>query len=206
MFELLAIAPEDGWAFLRRHGALHLLRPPYQSWNLETVAEESLERALHQHGFIVDRRVFADWASLIAELKARTIAAYHAQGRQTADSETIRSLLHKAPRPVLQTFLDRVEHELLPNRERRAAFEILTELLGVRVLRDDTELYERTVELLRQGRADADDENVRRSELTDEAQALAEHFPLAAARYGADDLLGYARGVWERQQILAFGG
>ena len=51
MFHLLAIAPEDGWAFIRRGDEFLLVKSPYSEWALSRAEEEDLERSLGLHGF-----------------------------------------------------------------------------------------------------------------------------------------------------------
>ena len=148
MFRLLAIAPEDGWAFVRRDDELLLVKPPYSQRTLSRVEEVDLERSLSLQGFQAENRSFADWGSLIAHLQAEIVAAHEARGQSEPASEDIRELIHFAPHYILSNYLDRIEKELIPNREWEPALDLLTFLLGVEAVRSEATLYERTRRLL----------------------------------------------------------
>ncbi len=49
MFRLLAVASEDGWAFVRYGDELLLVKPPYSQWALSRAEEVDLERSLGLH-------------------------------------------------------------------------------------------------------------------------------------------------------------
>lgn len=202
MIELLAIAPDDGWAFVRRGRQIQVVRPPYQRWNLAIVPESTLEAAIQHHGFAAEEKTFPDWRSLIVHLKDQIVQTRQAQGRGAPDSEAIRNLVHRAPPKILGSYLDRIESELLPNRELEAALDILTRLLEVEAVKTNQDLYRRALHLLSRCRSIGETDE--RTQLVDEKTAWAKQYPRASHRYGADNLLALCQTVWQRGQILAF--
>lgn len=200
MFEILASAPEDGWAFVRRGEQIQLVRPPFQRWNLTIVPKSALETAIQHYGFAADRRTFPDWRSLIGYLKEQIVQSRTGQGKATPDPEAIRDLVLRAPPRILVGYLDRIEAELLPNQELKAAFEILTHLLEAEPVRSDQELRHRALTLL--SRCGPDREKDARLQLIDEKGSWGRRFPLISRKFGAENVLALSRVVWQSHQIL----
>lgn len=76
MLKLLAVAPEDGWAFVRvQDTTCCLVRPPYAKSNVLLADDAAVKTALSKHGFVspVDDRTFVDWATLIAFLNRQVL-------------------------------------------------------------------------------------------------------------------------------------
>ena len=204
MFRLLALAPEDGWAFVRRGGELLLVKPPYSQWTLSRAEEVDLERALGVHGFQTEDRCFADWASLIAHLRAQIVAAHEAKGQMEPAPEDLRELIHFAPPYILSQYLDRIERELIPNREWETALNLLTFLLGVEGIKGDASLHERTLRILESCRtAMLPSRHLR--ELTNPKREIEVRFPRASKQYGATEIAEYVRLVAQRRQVFAIG-
>lgn len=130
MIRLLAIAPEDGWAFVRSAERILLLRPPYGKRHHSAVEESVVARAVAVEGFEAADQAFPDWSALFAFLKERFLA-----GRPPLPSalapETVERILRHAPPSSLDRLLDRIEQELLPDRQWDAAGELLARFLTV---------------------------------------------------------------------------
>ncbi|MEO5349661.1 MAG: hypothetical protein H7836_08455 [Magnetococcus sp. YQC-3] len=151
MLELVAMAAEDGWAFVRTQDGLCVARPPYQGWSKEMATEEMLEQAICQHGFREAGGQFPDWSALIRHLKEAQVATWQATGDDPFTGQEIEELVHELSAEELEReFLDRVEQELLPAARWEAAERLLTKLLGMRVVRQSDPLNDRTCALLRQ--------------------------------------------------------
>jgi hypothetical protein len=116
MIRLLAIAPEDGWAFVRSADRILLLRPPYSKRRHPTVEESVVARAVAVEGFEAADQVFPDWSTLFAFLEERFLAGREALPAALAP-ESVERILRHAPRPVLESLLDRIEHELRTSAE-----------------------------------------------------------------------------------------
>jgi len=150
--EMLAIAPEDGWAFLRQGNKLMLLRPPYKQGNCSLVSEATMEKAVNHHSFTVEHDQFNDWNSLIHFLQARLVKERKALGYPSLGDRAGQELLRRAPKEIVVRFLDRIESELFPAQQWEAALEILTVLLDAPSVVKDPELSTRIHTLLRQYR------------------------------------------------------
>lgn len=202
MLQLLASAPEDGWAFVRKGDTVLLARPPYRQTSV--VDEETVEKALKQGGFVMEERSFPDWSQLLAYLKQRLVEFRQAQGRGAPDTETIRGLLHYAPLPILVNFLDRVERELLPNRELQPAQELLTRLLSVDLVRSESWLYQRTLALLTRCQQEIRAKAEQRVVLTSSARNFQQRFPSASKRYGSQEIFELRQGFQRQGTPFAF--
>jgi hypothetical protein len=150
MLELLAVAQEDGWAFVRVMDVTCLVRPPYKKSNVLGVDDAAVETALAKHGFVapIDDRTFGDWAALVARLNQQVLQSRSAAGRPVPELGAGEELLEVAPREVLAGFLDRVECELLPEHRLDHAANLLTAMLKLPAVRKDANLCERISVLL----------------------------------------------------------
>lgn len=188
MIRLLAMAPEDGWAFVRSANRTLLLRPPYGKRRHPAVEESAVARAVAVEGFEAADKAFPDWLALFAFLEERFLAGRKALPVALAP-EAVERILRHAPCSVLKNILDRIEHELLPGRQWDAAGELLARFLAV----DSPAtagLRSRAAELLvrcQQARSAAAQ---RWQRLADSAQA-----PLTAAKYGSESVRAYAERI-----------
>jgi hypothetical protein len=205
MLKLLASAPGDGWAFIKKDQRVVVIRPPYQQWTLTAVPEGTVEKALQHHGFVAQDRTFADWDSLIAHLREQFLAVRRDQGLKVPDTEELRSILHLAPAYLLAAFLDRVEMELLPQREWESAMELLTYLLGVEAVKTDSDLYNRTVQLLHESQRAKNIEELWRLKIKQVEDDFRRKFPQVLRTYGIEAVQGLAETISRRGQVFAFG-
>jgi hypothetical protein len=130
MIRLLALAPEDGWAFVRSADRILLLRPPYGKRRHPAVEEDAVIRAIAVEGFAAEDRAFPDWPALFAFLEERFLAGRKALPAALAQ-ESVERILRHAPRSALESLLDRIERELLPGRQWDVASELLVRFLTV---------------------------------------------------------------------------
>ena len=130
MIQLLAIAPEDGWAFVRSEGRILLLRPPYGKRRRPSVEEGTVARAVAMEGFEAADQVFPDWIALFAFLEERFLAGRKPLPAALAP-ESVERILRHAPGSALEKILNRIEHEFLPGRHWDAASELLARFLAV---------------------------------------------------------------------------
>ena len=206
MITLLAIAPEDGWAFVRKDGVILLVKPPYTKLATLQVDARTVENAVSTHGFehVPPERSFASWSGLISFLHGQVLESRKARGRPLPDSGVGESFLQVAPKEVLETFLARVEHELLPNKKWDHAQKLLLAMLKTPRVRSEEDLASRAALLLERAmKLEERAEELRRS-ACEEAEPLESDFPLAASRYGAERLKEQAHSICETHQIWAF--
>ena len=188
MIELLALAPEDGWAFVRSADRIVLLRPPYGKRRRPTVEESVVARAVAVEGFTAEDRGFADWDALLAFLKERFLANRPALPPALAP-ESIERILRHAPRSSLESLLDRIEREFLPDRQWDAAVELLARFLSV----DSpaiTEQRPRAVGLLVRCQQERSAARQRLQRLADSAEA-----PFATQKYGREPVRARAEEI-----------
>jgi hypothetical protein len=155
MLRLRAAAWEDGYAVVESDGALFMIRPPYRQVNKVAVPESDLESAVAKHGFSATDQSFEDWAALIEHLKRRFIEERKGQG-QVPDSARIKKLIERVPAYIVASYLDRIEDELLPQKQWRAANGVLAHLLRNPVVRQDPGLLDRVSVLLERVELESD--------------------------------------------------
>lgn len=75
MVQLIAHAPEDGWAYAREGDSILLLRPPYQG-NRLVVGPEDVERAVTVHGYLARDLLFKTERDLIQYLRDEVVRSW----------------------------------------------------------------------------------------------------------------------------------
>jgi hypothetical protein len=205
MIDLLATAFESGWAFARHDGRTYLVRPPYTTASRVVVSEPTVERAVHAYGFHAATGQFQDWASFIAFLRDQIVKAREKEGSLIpAEGEAGMRLLRHAPHAILVGYLDRVEKELIPSGEVRAARKILNAVLELDKVKMDQSLSARASRLRERCYAILEGEEQRREELANDLETLVQAFPKALARYG-QGLINFVANVQHRGRILEMG-
>jgi hypothetical protein len=144
-------------------------------------------RAVAVEGFKADDRIFPDWSALFAFLEEQFIAGREALPALTPQS--VERILRNAPRSVLEGLLDRVENDLLPNRQWDAVGELLARFLAVDSAATDG-LRSRAAELLVRWQQTRSGAEQRWHRLVDPAQA-----PLTTAKYGLETLRAHAERI-----------
>ena len=203
MLELLAIAPEDGWAFVRRDGQLILIKPPYRDSSLVRVSEDIIEKAVSQHGFDRLQEFYPGWGPLIDFLRAELANVRKSKLDILDDAELKFELLRDAPREILEDYLHRTESELIPSGEWRAALDVLTLLMRIDIVRQDASLYPRAIALLQRCNAGLAGNGRSRAELT--AEGVVRLFPAVTRKYPVASVMEYMRSVADRHQVMPLG-
>ena len=202
MLELLAIAPEDGWAYVRSDNRVYLVRPPYTPSNRTVVDERTVERAVQQHGFDAATQVLADWADLVGFLNDQVRRARSARGQVVTDEGIGAQILQFAPAEVLGRYLDRVEAQLLPCDKWDPAERLLSDMLSVEAVQQDRSLLERVSMLLKRTCAARQAAEASRQALAEDTARIPERFPRSASLYG-EGLPGYLRRISTDKQLFA---
>lgn len=188
MIRLLALAPEDGWAFVRSGERILLLRPPYGKRRHPAVEESTVARAVAVEGFEASDRTFPDWPAVMAFLEERFLAA-----RETLPPalmpQSVERILRHAPPSALEGLLDRIEHELLPGRHWDAASGLLARFLTVDAPATNG-LRSRAADLLDRCREMDSAFRQKRQGFVDAVQA-----PLTVEKYGAEAVRAYAKQI-----------
>ncbi|MFS8070913.1 MAG: hypothetical protein ACMG6S_31485 [Byssovorax sp.] len=102
MVQLIAHAPEDGWAYAREGDSILLLRPPYQG-NRLVVGLEDVERAVTVHGYLARDLRFKTERDLIQHLRDEVVRSWPVQG---APEELREDLLVLAETEEIDLYLD----------------------------------------------------------------------------------------------------
>jgi len=185
MIRLLAIAPEDGWAFVRSVDRILLLRPPYGKRRHPSVEESTVARAVAVEGFEAADRTFPDWPALFSFLEERFLAERRPLPPALAP-QTVERILRHAPSSALEGLLDRIEHDLLPSRQWDAASELLARFLAVDAPAA-AGLRSRAADLVARCHQMRSAAGQRRQRLEVAARA-----PLTAAKYGPEEVRKHA--------------
>jgi len=204
MLELLAVAPEDGWAFVRVKGTTCLVRPPYAKSNVIQADDAAVETALFKHGFVSPsgKRTFVDWAALVAFLNQQVLQSRADAGQPLPELGAGKELLMIAPREVLDSFLDRVENELLPEHQLDHASNLLTAMLRAPAARTNTQICDRVSVLLgkvQESRAAAETFRWEVARISNFDSV----FPTIARLHGRERVMGLAEEVASRGQVFA---
>lgn len=206
MLELLALAAEDGWAYVRHNENVQLVRPPYSRNSSTTVSPDCVATAVARFGFAippVEQRRFPDWQALIAFLNAEVVHARSDRGQPLPAGDVGQELLAFAPPETLRQFLDRVESELLPANRLEHAASLLGNMLKLPVVRCDDGLYNRATDLFQRVFD-------RQSQRTRERQGLAANaadfqavFPRTVEMYGQQPVANIAATIQSRGTVFA---
>jgi len=146
--KIIAIAPNDGWAFIIKEYKIFLLHPPYISSNQIEVSEKDVGTAIHLHGFEECNFDFNSLHEVIEFLKTKYIESMKKQGIGLPSSEQLRELLKYAPDDVLLQYLKRAEEELIPEGKLDAAESIALELLKLDKVKDNLEMHDMAADIL----------------------------------------------------------
>ncbi|MBN2207944.1 MAG: hypothetical protein JW759_01420 [Candidatus Coatesbacteria bacterium] len=203
MLELLAIAAEDGWAYVRNETGIYLVRPPYAKSTRQFTDMHTVDKAVVGYGFTGMRKEFPGWEELIAFLREQIDASLKARGMELARSGLGEEMLRLAPPDVLARFLDRVENELLPQHEWDHAENLLLAVLKLPVIGADAELYRRTIDLLDANRDKRKKARQARRMLETGGLDLGRIARLTVRRYPEEWVVAYTQQFEERGQIFA---
>jgi hypothetical protein len=201
MLELLAYAPEDGWAFVRKDEKITLIRPPYVSANEALTDESKIEPAIRLYGFTASRETFNNWDELISFLRSEILKSRHKQGRPLLEPGMAgKHLLELAPPEILMSFLERVEKELLPREEWDAAENVLMAMLDLPIEEKRIEIIHKATLLLKEMLI----AKKRHQSNIETNLTIADEFPLAYRKYGKEKIKAYAAAIVERGTLLSF--
>ncbi|MCY2990110.1 MAG: hypothetical protein NTY19_19885 [Planctomycetota bacterium] len=204
MLKLLAVAPEDGWAFVRTGESIWLVRPPYSRSNTSPVSERVLEKGVTRHGFSACERGFADWRELVEFLNEEVRKSREARGEQIVREGLGAQLLQFAPDDVLGRFLSRVETELLPAGSWEPAERLLIDMLRLPQVRQNPGILARVSDLLGRTVKARKDSEARGQNLFEDDDIVAQ-CPALKQRYNSDALVEFNRRVCRKGSVLLVG-
>lgn len=198
MLRILAVTPEDGWAYVRSGDEIHLLRPPYTKSTTARVNEDAVAKAITAYGFSASEQECQDWKEVVFFLNQLV-----ADSRDDLDASGHgEAFLELATREDLVIFLDRVETELLPGHKWEHAENVLIALLKLQQIQQDSDLLTRTTTLMQntyEGRTRAQRDRQQLATGGTDTNAL---FPRVAKQYGQTVVTNYADNVRQQHQIF----
>ena len=127
MLKIIAIASEDGWAFVDRDGDVLLIKPAYSQSNLLATSRVSAGKAIYKYRFEAMDESFPDWAALLEFLRRR-LSERHSKEDVAPPGEFAPEILEDAPKELKAKLLAWIGKELIPNREWKAAIVLLKAL------------------------------------------------------------------------------
>lgn len=204
MLELLALAPEDGWAFVRTGESIWLVRPPYSRSDYCPVSEHALEKGVTRHGFSACERGFADWRELVDFLNEEVRKSREARGEQIVREGLGAQMMQFAPVDVLDRFLGRVETELLPSGSWEPAERLLIDMLRLPQVHQNPRLLARVSDLLGRTVTARKDSEARRQGIFEGDDILGQ-CPALGQRYNSDELAEFNRRVCRKGSVLLVG-
>jgi hypothetical protein len=152
MVKLEAFSPGEGIGLVRTDGQLRLVRPPYSLQDSPLLSDDTIKDAVMKYGYSVSGAEFPDWQRTIEFLNREAAETRRLLGNPIPDAVATDELFDGAPTEVLETFLDRVEKELIPRRGFDHADSFLLALLKSAVLTRYPEIGRRAARLLTQSR------------------------------------------------------
>ncbi len=199
--KMVAIAPYDGWAFIIKEEQLYLLRPPYRSKDLLEVGEKNLENALHKYGFQECAHAFNNLSETIGFLNEKYIEAMKRKGMSLPDKEQLKELLEFATEEILRGYLETVEQEFIPQRNLEAAESIAFALLPLKQVKQNEELSQKIIEILKRCR---EERNKLNSIIEKPVQELSK-FPKAASKFSNTAIIDFMKSIYKERQLLPVG-
>ena len=201
--EIIAISPNDGWAFITIEDKIFLLRPPYISSNQIEVLEKEVENAIYIHGFEKCNISHDNIKNVIRYLKKQYIKSKKNQNISLPTSEQLRELLKFATDDVLLKYLERTKKELLPQGKLYEAESIAIELMRLGKVKNNNEMLEMVITILEECRKrKTEKEKIVMQISDDEKENLEAKFPNAVKRYSPNLIISLKEKVTARGSIF----
>ncbi|MCD4678076.1 MAG: hypothetical protein K8S18_19095 [Desulfobacula sp.] len=201
--EIIAISPNDGWAFITIEDKIFLLRPPYISSNQIEVLEKEVENAIYMHGFEKCNISHDNIKNVIRYLKKQYIKSKKNQNISLPTSEQLRELLKFATDDVLLKYLERTKKELLPQGKLYEAESIAIELMRLGKVKNNNEMLEMVITILEECRKrKTEKEKIVMQISDDEKENLEAKFPNAVKRYSPNLIISLKEKVTARGSIF----
>ena len=203
--KVIAIAPDDGWAFIIREDKVFLLRPPYGSSDHIEASEKDVENALRFHAFEECDFGFSNLKEAIEFLKDKYVEAMKNRGIDLPSSEELRELLKYATDDILLEYLEKAENELIPKRKLDAASSIALDIM--RLGRENREINNMVISVLERCKSKRQGMKELATSIIEENQRRTweEKFPNATDKISVEIMIDRRRSVCERGQLLAVG-
>lgn len=148
MPQLVALLPEDGWAFVREGSRFVLVHPPFRTSNRRVAPESFVVDAVLHHGFAEASPDCPDepWPDVIARIRDEMRRAV---GDVASAGAFLGRALRVVPMAMIKAILDDIERQLVaPRCKLEGAERALQRLLREERVRADAAALTRVIELL----------------------------------------------------------
>ena len=200
--KVIAIAPNDGWAFIKTAEGIFLLRPPYISSNQTEVTQSDVEKALHLHGFEECDSSFDNKREVIGFLKDKYVESMKNRGIELPSPDELKELLKYATDDALLRFLERAEKELIPDGKRKAARSIALDIMKLEKAKSNPKIYDKALSVF--DKCDQAERGM--AELIQGAgnqqETWKDKFPKATEKYSAEAMNTRTKSVRENKAVL----
>jgi hypothetical protein len=145
MPQLIALLPEDGWAFVKEGDRFVLVHPPFRTVDRRVAPEPIVSDAILHHSFMKASPDVPDepWADVIARIRGEMQCAASAGAGSFVDRA-----LGIVPMTMIEAILDDVERSLIPQRKLDGAERALRRLLLEERVRAHATILARAIGLL----------------------------------------------------------
>ena len=206
--EVIAIAPNDGWAFIKKEDSrIFLLRPPYTSSDQIEASEKDLENAIHLHGFEECAHSFSNIKEVIRFLKDKYVEAMKNLGVELPSLDDLKELLKYASDDILLEFLEKAERDLIPRGKLDVAISIALDIMKLEKARANPKICSMAVAILEECNQKKREKEELSETLMEENQrkTWGERFPNAVDKYSEEYINHCKESVRTRRQLLPVG-
>ncbi len=203
--KVIAIAPNDGWAFIKTAEGISLLRPPYVSSNQIEVTQSDVEKALHLHGFEECDSSFDNVREVIGFLKDKYVESMKNSGIELPSSDKLRESLKYASNDALLRFLERAEKELIPRGKCKAARSIALDIMKLEKAMSNLEIRSMVVSVLEKCDQEEGEMEKLLQRTGDQQETLGDKFSNAVNKYSKAPIIDLMESIRKRGQILHIG-
>ena len=206
--EVIAIAPNDGWAFIKKEDSkIFLLRPPYTSSDQIKASEKDLENAIHLHGFEECDHSFSNIKEVIRFLKDKYVEAMKNLGIELPSLDDLKELLKYASDDILLEFLEKAERDLIPRGKLDVAISIALDIMKLEKARVNRKICNMAVAIIEECNQKKREKEELSETLVEESQreTWEDRFPNAVNKYSVEHIIYYKRSVCTSRQLLRLG-
>jgi len=204
--ELLAIAPDDGWGFIKIDNQIKLIQPPYSDADIFVLAEDAVAKSVDLYGFNYCNKSFENILEVIAFLEDQYVKSKESAGITLPSLEEIKKLLVYANKDVIRRYIKRINDELLPKFKFSSASYLASELLKLEKVRKSPEMVIQLADVLQlQNQRCAALKLLYQNTVDQVIQSWSSRFHNAVENYTLQDLAKTQKKLYEAGQIIPMG-
>jgi len=199
--KIIAIASQDGWAFVQEDTRIVLLKPPYNYLDMVHVTRATVQKAIDIHGFekCDVNKEFNNIGEIIQYIKRDYVQFKKTQGIDMPTPEELKGLLNYANDDVLISYLNKARNELIPLGKIIAAKSIASDLKELDRIVENPEICRLIEEIL----------ELCKSEMRNFEETKAEwthKYPNISGKYDMASIICLQRATSQRGQLLRIVG